>query len=160
MQPLNIRKRIRPRGRHHTAETKTGTPKEKHCCTHFILKKNADNPPEPSAHKRSFLYSFLSRPNCRSTSGKDRLPSEKARLSMTTLVCSNTDIWIMFWIDERRMIISTPFHFEERAAALAAVLSADERAAEGLAAAAAVAGETRLAPTRLFWARVFMVSNG
>jgi hypothetical protein len=66
---------------------------------------------------------------------------------MTTLVCSKKDIWIMFWIDERRMIISRPFHFETRATDFAAVSRAVESDVEALE---AVDEGTEQAPTRSF----------
>jgi hypothetical protein len=65
----------------------------------------------------------------------------------------------MFWIEDRRIIISTPFHLEAREAALAAVSRADESEPEPDAEAEeALDGEPPL--TRLFWARVFIVSRG
>jgi hypothetical protein len=49
-------------------------------------------------------------------------------------------------MDERRMIISRPFHFETRATDFAAVSRAVESDAEALE----VVGGTEQAPTRLF----------
>ena len=104
-------------------------------------------------HSFSFFNTLLSLPKWRSTSGRVLLPSLKLMLSMTTLACSKKLIWIMFWRDERRMIISTPFHLLERIAAWESVLVADDKA-EGEAGA----GVPVL--TRLFCARVFIVSSG
>lgn len=67
----------------------------------------------------------------------------------------------MFCSDERRMIISTPFHLLERIAALESAAPAeddDDDDDEAEEVVAAVTGVPVL--TRLFCARVFIVSRG
>lgn len=81
---------------------------------------------------------------------------------MTTLACSKNDIWIMFWMLERMMIISTPFHLLLRTAVLAALVTrvADSVVVEFCGKGAVGFFGVDVEPTKLFWARVFIVSRG